>query len=68
VYTIRDVQEHRVGLKLNWAHQLLFYTDDVNLLGSNTNAINNNMKALISASKDSGLEVNTRKTRYMLMS
>jgi hypothetical protein len=31
----RKVQENQVGLKLIWTHQLLFYADDVNLLGDN---------------------------------
>jgi hypothetical protein len=31
-YTIRKVQENQVGLKLNGTHQLLLYSDDVNLL------------------------------------
>jgi hypothetical protein len=33
-YAIRKVQENQMGLKLNWTHQLLAYTD-VNLLGGN---------------------------------
>jgi hypothetical protein len=31
-YVIRKVQENQVVLKLNGAHQLLAYPDDVNLL------------------------------------
>jgi hypothetical protein len=34
-YAIRKVQENRAGLKLNGKHQLLAYTDDVNLLRDN---------------------------------
>jgi hypothetical protein len=59
---IRKVQENQVGLKLNGTHQLLVYADDVNLLGDNIDAIKKNMETLI------GLEVNTEKTKYMLLS
>jgi hypothetical protein len=34
-YAIRKVQENQVGQKLNGTHQLLVYTNDVNLLGDN---------------------------------
>jgi hypothetical protein len=34
-HSIRKVQENQVGLKLNGTHQLLAYTDDVNLLRDN---------------------------------
>jgi hypothetical protein len=34
-YTIRNVQENQVGLKLKGTHQLLVYADDANLLGDN---------------------------------
>jgi ribosomal protein S2 len=39
----------------------------VNLLGDNIITIKKNMKTLIEASKDVGLEVNTEKTKYMLL-
>jgi hypothetical protein len=35
-YAIRKVQETHVGQKLNGTDQLQAYTDDVNLLGDNT--------------------------------
>jgi hypothetical protein len=35
-----------VGLKLNGAHQLLAYADDVNLLGDNTETIKRNTATL----------------------
>jgi hypothetical protein len=39
----------------------------INLLGDNINTINKN-KALIGANKEVGLEVNTEKPKYTLMS
>jgi hypothetical protein len=57
-----------VGLKLNGTHQLLVYTNDMTLLGDNINTIKKNTETLIDANKEVGLEVNTRKTKYMLLS
>jgi hypothetical protein len=62
------VQENQVGLKLNGAHQLMAYADDVNLLGENIDAINKNTETLIHASKEVSLEVNVEKTKYVLVS
>jgi hypothetical protein len=58
----------QAGLKLNGTHQLLAYTDDVNLLEDNIDIINKNTESLIDASKEVGLEVNVEKTKYMLVS
>jgi hypothetical protein len=57
-----------VGLKLNGTHQLLAYTDEVNLLGDNIDTINKNTETLIDASKEVGLEINVEKTKHMLLS
>jgi hypothetical protein len=65
-YAIRKVQEIQVGLKLNGTHQLLVYADDMNLLSDNIDATKKNMKTLIDASNEVGLEVNTEKTKYIV--
>jgi hypothetical protein len=41
-YAIRKVQANEVSLDLNGTHQLLFYADDVNLLGNSINTIREN--------------------------
>jgi hypothetical protein len=67
-YAIRKVQENQVGLKLNGAHHLLTYDDDVNLLRDNIDTINKNTETLIDAIMEVGLEVNLKKIKYMLLS
>ena len=48
--------------------QLLVYAYDINILGGSENIIKKNAKALVVASKETGLEVNANKTKYMVMS
>jgi hypothetical protein len=67
-HAIRKIQENQVGLKLNGTYQVLVYADDVNLLGDNMDTVKKNTETLIYANKEVGLEVNTEKTKYMLLS
>ena len=55
-------------MKLNGTHQLLFYADDVNILGGSLHTVKKKAEALIVASKETGLAVNVDETKYMVMS
>jgi hypothetical protein len=44
------------------------YADALNLLGGNTDTVKKNTETLIDASKEVGLEVNVKNTKYMLLS
>jgi hypothetical protein len=66
-YADRRFQEKQEGLKLNGTHQLLAYDDDI-ILGENIDTIQKDTEALLDASKEVGLEINSEKTKYMLMS
>jgi len=67
-YAIRRVQVNQDGLKLNGTHQLLAYADDVNILGGSVHTVVENAEALVVATKETGLEVNADKSKYMIMS
>jgi hypothetical protein len=67
-YATRRLQVKQDGLKLKGTHQLLVYADGVNLLGRSIKTIKKNAKALVTASKEIGLEVIADKTTYMVMS
>jgi hypothetical protein len=67
-YAIKRVQVNQDGLKLNGTLQLLAYTDDVNILGGIVHTVKENTEALVVATKETGLEVNADKTKYIVMS
>jgi hypothetical protein len=53
--------------EINWSHQLLAHDDDVNLMGDNIDTIKKVSETLIEITKEVRLEVNTEKTKYMLL-
>ena len=55
-------------MKLNGAHQLLAYADDVNILRGGTHTLKENAEALVAATRETGQEVSADKTKYMVMS
>src|SRR5215510_1049418 len=67
-YAIRRVQVRQDGLKLKGMHQLLAYADDVNILGGSVHTVKENAEALAAATKETELEVNADKTKYIVMS
>jgi len=67
-YAIRRVQIDQDGLKLNGIHQFLIYDDDVNILGRSVRTVQENAEALVMASKETGLEVNADKIKYIVLS
>jgi hypothetical protein len=67
-YAIRKDLENQVGLELNGTHQLLVYADGTYLLGDSINTTKENTESNLEASRDIGLEINTEKTKYMIMS
>jgi hypothetical protein len=55
-------------LKLNGTYQLLVCANDANILGGSIHTITKNTEAFVVACKETGLEVNAEKTKYMVIS
>ena len=55
-------------MKLNGRHQLLVYADGVNILSGSKWAVKKNTQASVVASKETSVEENAKKTKYMVMS
>jgi hypothetical protein len=66
-YAMRGVQVNQDGLKLNGTHQFLVYAYYVNIVGRSVHTTKKNAEASVVTSRDTGLEVNADKTKYMVM-
>jgi hypothetical protein len=66
--THSKVQANQKRLKLNGTDQLLVYADDVNLLGESISTIKENAEIILSGSEESCIEINSEKTKYVVMS
>jgi hypothetical protein len=55
-------------MKLNGTYQLMVYVDYVNKLGGSIHTVKKNKETLLVGSKEIGLEVNSDKTKYVVMS
>jgi hypothetical protein len=66
-YAIRKAQENQVKLKLNGTHHLFVYAD-VNLLCDSVDIIKENTETSVDTIKETGLEVNTDRSKYMSLS
>jgi len=68
-YFYRDLFSSHFLLPIppNGKHQLLVYADNVNILVESVHIINENIEGLVIDNKEPGLEVNSDKTKYMVM-
>ena len=53
--------------EIKWYASVVVYGDDVNKLGESTYATKKNRETSVVTSKETGLAVNTAKTKYMVM-
>ena len=67
-YAIRKIKVNQDGLKLNGKQQLLVYADDINVLCASVHTVKKNIETVLVGSKETGIEVNADKTKYMVIS
>jgi hypothetical protein len=53
---------------IEWNYQIVVCADDGSVLGESIYTTNKNRKAMLKAIREVGLEVNTERTKYMVMS
>jgi len=61
------VQEYEVYLELSETSQLLICADNITLLGDRINTLKENTETLLEASRVINLEINSEKSKYMIM-
>jgi len=66
-YAIRRVSRNPGCLKLNSRFQLLVYANSVNIMGGSVYTLKN-VEALVMGIKETGVEANSDKTMYIIMS
>jgi len=66
-YAIRRVQVNQDDLKLNGTNQILAYADYINIHGGSKHTLMENAEDLVTATRETGLEVSIDKTKYMVM-
>jgi hypothetical protein len=68
VNIIRTVLGNEFSMELNGICQQFFYVYQINLLADSINNIKHNTETLLRACRNLGLEINSEKTKYMIMS
>jgi len=63
-----SVQVNQYGLKLNGSYQPQLYADSINILSGSVYIVKKFTEALIVTSKETGLEANADKNKYMVTS
>ena len=64
----QEVSDKPGWLEIKWYTSAFPYADDVNTLGESVQTIRENTEPLLVASKETGLEVNADKTKYIVRS
>jgi len=64
-YAILKIETNQDGLTLNATHQILVYSDNINMLGRSIHTIKKNTDPVVVPSKGTGLEVNAENTKYI---
>ena len=64
---LKGLGANQENFQLNGTHQLLVYSDDGNILSGSVRTVKKKAEAFLADCKKSGLEVNAKKTEYMII-